>query len=97
MTSVKSYLEEFQSFNDLGEVKKALKQCGVPRDDIESHDFGKIPELIDRRHRIVHKSDRNDVIGGQGNHKTKSLRKQTVEIYVDDIKKLQNFVTSNFI
>lgn len=93
--SVKSHLEEYQSFNDLGEVKKALKQCGIAAGFVETRDFGRLPEMISRRHNIVHKADRNDVDGGQGNHRTKSLSKTTVEGYVAAVKSLRDFVSEN--
>lgn len=93
--SVKSHLEEYQSFNDLGEVKKALKQCGIAAGVVETRDFGRLPEMISRRHNIVHKADRNDVDGGQGNHRTKSLSKTTVEGYVAAVKSLRDFVSEN--
>jgi hypothetical protein len=90
--SVRSHLDEFQSFNDLGEVKRALKQCGIVAAEVDAVDFAHLPELIVRRHNIVHKADRNDVAGGQGNHKTKSLSKVTVEGYVTAVKVLRDFV-----
>lgn len=92
--AVKSHLDEYQSFNDLGEVKKALKQCGIAAATVEAHDYRKLPDMISRRHNIVHKADRNDVAGGQGNHRTKSLSKPTVESYVDAVKSLRDFVSA---
>ena len=93
--AVKSHLEEYQSFNNLGEVTKALKQCGISANAVEANNFGKLTEMIARRHNIVHKADRNDVAVGQGNHKTKSLRKSTIEAYVGSIKSLRDFVSAN--
>lgn len=91
--AVKYHLEEFQSFNDRGEVKKALKQCGVSSQAIEAHNFDKLSEMIERRHNIVHKGDRNNVMSGQGNHSTKSLRKQTVKAYVEAVHLLERLVS----
>lgn len=90
--AVKGHLEEFQSFNDLGEVKKALEQCGVDHDTVDTKNFGDLPAMISRRHNIVHKADRNDVAGGQGNHKTKSIGSATVQNYLKSVKHLRNFV-----
>lgn len=92
--AVKSHLDEYQSFNDLGEVKKALKQCGIAAATVEAQNYRKLPDMISRRHNIVHKADRNDVAGGQGNHRTKSLSKPTVESYVDAVKSLRDFVSA---
>lgn len=92
--AVQSHLEEFQSFNNLGEVKKALEQCGIARATVCGHDFGDLPAMIARRHNIVHKADRNDIVGGQGNHRNKSLGRRTVENYAASVKDLRDFVTA---
>lgn len=92
--AVKGHLEEFQSFNDLGEVKRALEQCGIDHATVDGHNFGDLPAMISRRHNIVHKADRNEVIGGQGNHKTKSIGAATVNNYLQSVKDLRDFVTN---
>lgn len=92
---VRHHINEFQTFNDLGDIKKALKQCGIPAKKVDRYDFRPLPELIKRRHNIVHRSDRNEAAGGQGNHRTKSLAKITVENYLESVWELRNFVTRN--
>jgi hypothetical protein len=91
---IKIHLEEFQSFNNLGEVKKALKQCGMINETIEAHAFNRLPEMIARRHNIVHKADRNDVAAGRGNHKTKSINPKAVKAYVEAVKGLRDLVSN---
>lgn len=91
--AVRSYVEEFQSFNDLGEVKKALKQTGIAEAVVDDFNYGELPAMISRRHNIVHKADRNDNVGGQGNHSTKSIGKRAVEKYVEAVKCLRDFVS----
>lgn len=91
--AVKGHLEEFQSFNDLGEVKRALVQCGIGQATVDAHNFGELPVMILRRHNIVHKADRNEVAGGQGNHKTKSIGSATVKNYLQSVKDLRNFIS----
>ncbi len=93
--SVKFHLENYHSFSDLGEVKKALNWCGISHAAIKEHDFGKLHEMISRRHHIVHRADRNDVTGGQGNHPTKSLSKKQLENYIKSVKDLKDFVSGN--
>nr|WP_319949512.1 HEPN domain-containing protein [uncultured Shimia sp.] len=90
--AVRAHLEEFQSFNHLGEVKDALKKSGIPSQTVEGHDFGKLPEMIARRHNIVHKADRNTAAGGQGNHRTKSIGTKSVQEHIDAVKGLKDFV-----
>lgn len=92
--SVRAHLDQYQSFNDLGDVKKALKQCGILAATVDAKSFDRLPELVSRRHNIVHKADRNEVAGGQGNHRTKSLGKGTVESYVASVKALRDFVNA---
>lgn len=91
--AVKAHLEEFQSFNDLGEVKRALVQCGINNGIVEAHNFGDLPAMLSRRHNIVHKADRNEVTGGQGNQKTKSIGSKTVKNFRQSVKGLRNFVS----
>ena len=91
--AVKSHLEEFQSCNDIGEVKKALKQCGIENETVDGHNYGELRGMIKRRHNIVHKADRNDAVGGRGNHQTKSIGQKTVQNYVDAVKNLKDFVS----
>ncbi len=91
--AVQFHLEEFQSFNDLGEVKRALEQCGINHATVDARNYGDLPEMISRRHNIVHKADRNEVVGGQGNHKTKSIGSATVRNYLQSVKDLRDFVS----
>ncbi len=61
--AVKSHLEKYQSFNDLGEVRRALKQCGIITAKVDSQNYGKLPDMISRRHNIVHKADARVITG----------------------------------
>lgn len=91
--AVSAQLTDYSSFNDLGEVRRALVTCGVSAAAIDGHDFGKLHEMISRRHNIVHKADRDEAARGRGNHKTKSLGKPTVEKYIQSVKNLKTFVS----
>jgi hypothetical protein len=90
--SINEYLEQFSSFNDLGEVKKSLVVCGVPRATVEATDFGELPAMIARRHKIVHKADRNEVQAGQGNHRTASIGLASLINYLAAVRSLRDFV-----
>lgn len=92
--SVSRHLEENQSFSNLGKVKKSLKWCGISKEEIENHDFGKLHEMIERRHNIVHKADREDMIEGKGRHRKKSIKKIQVEGYILSVRHLSSFVSS---
>ena len=91
--AVSSHLVAYSSFNDLGEVKKALIQCGIADATVDAHDFGRMGEMISRRHNIVHKADRDEAARGRGNHKTKSIGKPTVEKYIQAVKNLKAFTS----
>lgn len=93
--SIVEYLDRWSSFNDLGEVKKALVASGIPDANVENHVFGDLPTMIARRHNIVHKADRNDVVQGQGNHRTKSISVRQLDNYVTAVKNLKSFVVEN--
>ena len=90
--AVTVYLEKFSSFNNLGDIKNALNQCGIEKRIVEGHDFGVLPDMISRRHNIVHKADRNENIGGQGNHRVNSVGVHTLNNYVAAVKALKGFI-----
>jgi len=83
--SIQEYHERWTSFNDIGQVKSIIQLIGV---DPESLEFGDLPEMIKRRHRIVHHADSAEAVGGQGNHKIASLRRDTVELYLRSVRTL---------
>lgn len=90
--SVKDHLEQFASFNDLGQVKSALKSCGISQAVVEAHDFAHLHVMIERRHNIVHKADRNNVVGGHGNHRTKSIEVSHLDNYLIAVKGIRQLV-----
>lgn len=90
--SIRDYLEEFSSFNDLGEVKRALVSCGMDRQTVDDHRYGDLAAMIARRHKIVHKADRNDIRGGQGNHTTASIGATALNNYLASVRSLRDFV-----
>lgn len=92
--SVREYLEQYASFNNLGEVKEALLECGVGQQSINNQQFqlNSLAAMISRRHKIVHKADRNEVKGGQGNHQVASLSVVQLNDYLSAVKNLRDFV-----
>jgi hypothetical protein len=92
--SVREYLEQYGSFNNLGEVKQALEQIGIPHAAVVGHNYGGLPALISRRHNIVHKADRNEALGGQGNHRTSSISAVQLSDYLAAVRSLRDFVVA---
>lgn len=89
---VKAYLED-ESFGDLGKVKRALERCGVERATVEKHEFGKLPEMISRRHDIVHKADVTARSKRSGRPTTKGIKPGTVKDYLQSMKDLRDLVS----
>jgi hypothetical protein len=83
--SVREYQLRWATFNDLGQVKKAVSLCGVDPDTLA---YGKISEAISRRHRIVHHADLSEKVGGQGNHRVSSITPALVRAYIADVRQL---------
>lgn len=84
-SSIQEYHERWTTFNDLGQLKQVVNLLGINADIL---DYGSIPEMIARRHRIVHHADSASAIGGRGNHKIASLRRDTVNLYTESVRKL---------
>ena len=81
--SIRDWLER-SSYNNLGEVKRALTAFGVPTGLVDP--FGrKLAALMTRRHWIVHRADRNRR-AGPGHHEAQSLRKSTVLNWLDLVR-----------
>lgn len=93
--SVQEHLEQFSSFNHLGDVKDALKECGIQDATVEANNFGQLTAMIARRHKIVHKADRNELQGGQGNHRTNSIGLNHLNSYLLSVKALRDFAQGN--
>lgn len=82
-----------QSYNDLGEVKRALERCGIDRATVKDHEFGKLPEMILRRHDIVHKADRTIGTKTPGKLTTRPIKPETVRDYLQSVKNLRDLVS----
>ncbi len=90
--SVSEELIEYASFNDVGQVKQALKNSGCTAAVVEAMDYGPLATMIARRHNIVHRADRNENDAGQGNHKYKSIEVSQIERYITAVKAIRGMV-----
>lgn len=95
--SVSEQLNEFASFNDVGQVKDALVRSGIAKATLDAQEFGSLAAMITRRHNIVHKADRNDQVGGQGNHPTKSIEVSHLDKYLIAVKSIRDLVAAELI
>lgn len=75
-SSVNGYLER-SNYNNSDEVAAFLSSVQINVDQIRPH-FGQIQLVMDRRHQIVHRADRDDEAAGRGNHRVTSIGHGTV-------------------
>jgi len=87
--SVSSYLEK-SNYNNIGELKRLLVNCGIDPNNVSSH-FSEIGKLMSRRHHIVHRVDRNDN-PGRGHHRAKPINhgnlhhwRKVVNNFINDV------------
>lgn len=83
--SVDAQLER-STFNNLGDVKKALLRGGIDPGFMEPFERS-IAAMMKRRHQIAHRADQNEV-GGSGNHMAASLGVWTVEAWIFAVEEL---------
>jgi hypothetical protein len=91
--SEKSHIRKYQTFSDIGAVKKALERCGIAREQVDAQDYEHLRIMIERRHQIVHHADRNEDAQGRGNHRTRSIGRGHVTSYVAAVEVLRDFVS----
>lgn len=81
--SVNEYLER-SNYNNTVEVAVLLESVGVDPGRVDAG-FPTIDELMQRRHQIVHRADRDDA-GGRGNHSVRSIGRWTVSNWTDAVE-----------
>ena len=83
--SIEDHLER-SNFNDVGEVKTALRRAGIDPKIVVPY-ATELAAMMSRRHFIVHRADRHDP-GGSGHHGATSLSQGTVEAWIDTVEKV---------
>lgn len=81
--SVESHLEH-SNFNSTEEIASLLQDIGVDVSSLNST-FSELQALMERRHQIVHRADRQSKVDGSGDHKVRSIGKETVRSWVDSV------------
>lgn len=92
--SVRAQIRKYQTFSDIGAVRKALDRCGIERDRVQEQDFDHLRIMIERRHQIVHHADRDDDAQGRGNHRTRSIGRGHMNNYLVAVEALRDFVSA---
>ena len=90
--TVQERIERYETFNDAGDINGALRKCGFNTELIEGHDLSLLAEMITRRHQIVHKADRNENVGGRGNHRIASISVGVVNRYLESVREFKEIV-----
>lgn len=74
--SVHAHLEH-SNFNNTADIAAILQKVGVDVSKV-SAPFVVLEALMDRRHQIVHRADRQQSVVGSGDHEIRGINKQTV-------------------
>jgi hypothetical protein len=74
------------SFNNLGDVKLALRRMGLDAQLVAPHET-QLASFMARRHGIVHRADRHDG-QGPGHHAASPLRPETVQRWFSAVEHL---------
>jgi RiboL-PSP-HEPN len=82
--SVNQYLER-SNYNNPDEVSALLSSVGINVTKVNMW-FTQLKELMDRRHQIVHRADRDET-GGSGNYAVRSINRNTVRWWIDAVEK----------
>lgn len=87
--SVKSYLDNWSTFNDAAQVKNAIDRSGL---ESEGFNYTEISEMISRRHNIVHKADAVFTDGLDIAHQVTPITITRVRTYTKTVKELKGFI-----
>lgn len=84
--SVKNHLD-YESYNKTSDIITAIESCGLQVTEEIRRLFPTISELMERRHHIVHRADRN-YKDGSGHHRYNSLNLRQVNSWIGAIDNL---------
>jgi hypothetical protein len=89
--SVQAHLEN-SSFNNTGDVAGLVQSIGVDVARVNGW-FPELQELMERRHHVVHQSDRNEPLR-RGHHRTRALSNGQVSRWLLVVVAFAGAVTS---
>jgi hypothetical protein len=79
--SVNAYLEH-SNYNNTADITKLLRSVGVVVDAAVNYRFADIQALMERRHQIVHRADRQPVVTGSGDPEIRVINRDTVRNWI---------------
>ena len=84
MESVEASLEQ-SNYNNTAEVASLLTSIGLDVAKLNGQ-FPQLQEMMERRHQIVHRADRQDQVIGSGDHQIRAINKETVRAWIGDVR-----------
>lgn len=82
--SVREHLKQ-SNYNSVGEVASLLESIKIKVAKVNSR-FADLAELMERRHQIVHRADRQEKVKGSGDHEIRAINKNTVRTWAGAVK-----------
>jgi hypothetical protein len=82
--SVQAYLEH-SNYNNVGEIASLLNAIGLDLSTL-SPAFPELQELMERRHQIVHRADRQATVAGRGDHEIRGINRHTVRAWAQAVR-----------
>ena len=82
--SVEATLEQ-SNYNNTDEVASLLTAVGLDVNKLNGQ-FPALQQMMERRHQIVHRADRQDQVSGRGDHQIRGINKDTVRAWSADVR-----------
>jgi hypothetical protein len=79
--SVNAYLEH-SNYNNTADISKLLQSVGVEVVPAVNYRFADLQALMERRHHIVHRADRQQAVTGSGDYEIRAINKDTVRNWI---------------
>ena len=82
--SVNAHLER-SNFNNTDEIACILVAVGVNPETVNGA-FATLQAMMERRHQIVHRADRQQEVSGSGDHEVRGINKQTIREWAEAVR-----------
>lgn len=86
--SVNVHLER-SNYNNTDDIAALLTSIGVDTTTVDAT-FADLQALMERRHQIVHRADRQQTVTGSGDHAVRAINKQTVRGWATAVNQFAN-------
>jgi hypothetical protein len=83
-SSIEAYLSR-STYNNTGDIADLLKSVDVDVANVNAR-FKGLGQIMERRHQIVHRADRQLRVTGSGDHEVRAINKIQVRAWVEDVR-----------